>query len=95
MYENERETPRRRDVGIANWIGTLLLASVPVVNIILFIVWAITSKKPSKRNFCIAALILIALCVVLSLVGIAFWGDSIVSWLATVDSQQLLNIANP
>lgn len=46
-------------VSVLNWVITLILFSIPVVNIIVLIVWALGGTSlPSKRTFAVAALIL-------------------------------------
>jgi hypothetical protein len=45
---------------IGNWIGTMFLLAIPLVNIIMLIVWAATgSTHPSKKSFAQAYLIFI------------------------------------
>ena len=77
---SEVQHGKKREISVLNWLGTLFLASIPVVNLILFIVWAITSKRVSKRNFAIAALILIAVFIVLAVLAIAFFAPQILSF---------------
>ena len=36
---------RRGDVSTINWFGTLFLASIPVVNIVFFIIWALSATN--------------------------------------------------
>jgi len=52
---------KKNDVSILSWIGTLILLSIPGVNIIAFICY-LFSKNASKRNFMIASLLLGILC---------------------------------
>ncbi len=87
------EAPRvkKREISVINWLGTLILSSIPVVNLIMFIVWTVTSKRASKRNFAIAGLILILLALVLCVVGIAFFAPQILSFFQWV--RQTLNPA--
>ncbi|MCD8478957.1 MAG: hypothetical protein LRZ88_01185 [Candidatus Cloacimonetes bacterium] len=54
---------------VGNWIVTMLLLIIPIVNIILLIVWAASSgENPNKKNWAIAQLIFMAIGVVLWLV---------------------------
>jgi uncharacterized membrane protein YdbT with pleckstrin-like domain len=54
---------------VGNWIVTMLLMIIPLVNIILLIVWAASSgENPNKKNWAIAQLIFMAIGVVLWLV---------------------------
>jgi UDP-glucose 4-epimerase len=62
-----------------NWIGTLIVLAIPGVNIIMLFVWAITCKRASKRNFCIAVLVLSLILIALSLAVVAFYGNVIAS----------------
>ena len=51
-------------VSILNWMGTLLLCSIPGVNLITIICTLIFAKSPSKKNFAWAMLILALIAVV-------------------------------
>lgn len=64
MARAEKSNKGKR-VSIWNWMGTLIVCSIPGVNIIALILTIILAKNRSKRNFAIAALILMALCAVL------------------------------
>jgi hypothetical protein len=51
---------RNEPVSIGNWIITIILLAIPLVNIIMLIVWAISgSTHPSKRSYAQASLILL------------------------------------
>lgn len=50
-----------RRVSVWNWMGTLIVCSIPIVNIFALILTIILAKNRSKRNFAIAALVLMAL----------------------------------
>ena len=52
-------------VSILDWIITMIVISIPGVNIIAIILWAIFAKKKSKQNFFIAFLLLIMITVLL------------------------------
>lgn len=72
----------RREVSVINWIGTLILAAIPVVNLVFFVIWAVSSKRPSKRNYAIAVLILIVLSIVATILACAFYGAQISEFFA-------------
>ncbi|MDO4693800.1 MAG: hypothetical protein Q4A62_04105 [Eikenella sp.] len=61
---------------VGEWLRTLLLLAVPVLNVVLVLVWAFGSgSHPNKANFCKAYLILMAagmLLAVLLLLGFGF-----------------------
>ena len=61
---HERNKPRKR-VSVWNWMGTLILLSIPGVNIVVLFLFAFLAKSPSKRNFAIAALVLLLIAAIL------------------------------
>jgi len=65
MSKNGKNRP-----SVLNWMGSLILYSIPGVNLIFLILSIIFAKTGAKRNFAIAALLLMVLCLVL--VGAAF-----------------------
>lgn len=77
---SEAQRVKKREISVLNWLTTLILASIPVVNLIMFIVWIITSKRATKRNFAIAGLILVVLALVLCVAGIAFFAPQLLSF---------------
>ncbi|MDD3563394.1 MAG: hypothetical protein PHR32_06950 [Candidatus Cloacimonetes bacterium] len=53
---------------IGNWIVTMILAAIPIVNIIMLIVWAASStENPNRKNWAIATLIFIGILIVLNI----------------------------
>ncbi len=50
---------------LKNWVITLLILSIPLVNIIMLVIWAIDGKNPNRTNFCRASLIVMVLLFVL------------------------------
>lgn len=51
-----------RPVTIGNWIVTFILLAIPLVNLIMLIVWAVsTSTHPSKRTFAQAYWVILAI----------------------------------
>lgn len=59
-----------------DWLITLIISAVPVVNIIMFFVWAFgDGANPSKANWAKASLLLMAILVVLYiLLVVVFFG---------------------
>ena len=56
-------------MSVKEWLITLLILCVPLVNIIMMFVWGFgSSTKPIKANFCKAYLILTAIAITLYLV---------------------------
>ena len=60
MSKNGKNRP-----SILNWMGSLILLGIPGVNLIFLILSIIFAKTSAKRNFAIAALLLMVLSVVL------------------------------
>lgn len=62
-----------RVVSMGDWILTIILMAIPVVNIIMLFVWGFGSSTPlSKKNFAKAQLIFMAIGIVLMII---FWGS--------------------
>lgn len=52
---------------VGNWIVTMLIMIIPIVNIVMLIVWAASSNdNPNRKNWAIAQLIFVA-------IGILIW----------------------
>ena len=60
MSKNGKNRP-----SILNWMGSLILLGIPGVNLSFLILSIIFAKTSAKRNFAIAALLLMVLSVVL------------------------------
>ena len=56
-------------ISVLNWMGTLLLCSIPGVNLIAIICFLIFAKNPSKKSYALALLLwaLIAIVAVVAL----------------------------
>ena len=65
----------KRQPSILNWMGSLLLYSIPGVNLIFLILSAIFAKSTSKRSFAIAGILLFVLCAVLVFAAFAIFPD--------------------
>ena len=62
-------------VTIGDWFVFVLLQCIPVVNIIMLIVYACDSTKPSRANFAKLSIILMVIsCIISFLVIILFFG---------------------
>jgi len=65
----------KRQPSVLNWMGTLLLYSIPGVNLIFLILSAIFAKSSSKRSFSIAGILLIVICALLTFLAFMFFRD--------------------
>ena len=55
------EKNKSKKISILNWMGTLLVCSIPGVNLLALILFIIFAKNPSKRSFAIASILLMIL----------------------------------
>jgi hypothetical protein len=77
MQENEAVRPES-DMGVGSWIGTLIVAAIPIVGLIMLIVWAVSGhNRPSRRNWAIAQLILSIICYVIVIIVFVSMGSAI------------------
>lgn len=77
--EKEREIPRiHPEVSIGNWIITLIILAVPLLNIIMLFVWTFNrNTNITKANWAKATLILLAVWIILGLL----FSSHIMHWL--------------
>lgn len=71
---NETEN---KPVSVGDWILTFIVLAIPLVNIIMLFVWAFGgTTHPSKKTYCQAALIIVAISIVVGIlvavIGLAF-----------------------
>ena len=71
------EKSKSKKVSVWNWMGTLILCSIPGVNIIALILFIILAKAPAKRSFAIAALILMILAFALVFAAFLIFPDEL------------------
>ncbi len=66
----------------ADWIVTILILAIPLVNLIMLFIWAFGSNtNPNKANFAKAALIWLAIGLVVSVVFSLIFGASMFAFL--------------
>ena len=63
-----------RKVSVWNWLGTLIVCSIPGVNIVALILMIILAKAQAKRSFAIAMLLMMLLGAVLVCVAFTVFG---------------------
>jgi uncharacterized membrane protein YqjE len=66
--EHQEQVTRANNnqLGIMDWVWTLVLLALPVVNIVMLIIWAVDQTNP-RRNFAIAQFILMGVGIVLGI----------------------------
>ena len=65
----------KKQPSVLNWLGSLILYSIPGVNLIFLILSAIFAKSTGKRGFAIAGILLIVLCAILTFVAFMLFPD--------------------
>ena len=65
----------RRQPSVLNWMGSLILYSIPGVNLIFLILSAIFARSTGKRGFAIAGILLIILSAILVFAAFAIFPD--------------------
>jgi hypothetical protein len=86
MPEQQAVPPQasKTTVSIGNWILSLILSAIPIVNLICLLVWAISGNTiKSKKNWAIAMLIFMAIGIVLGIISWASVGSLIKSLTGT------------
>ena len=76
-----------KKVSVMGWIGTLILSSIPVLNLIMWFIRAFSAKRPSRRTFAGACLLLTLLCAALTVAAITLYGQEILEWARQIDPQ--------
>jgi Na+/melibiose symporter-like transporter len=75
-----------KPISLGDWIVTFILLAIPVVNIVMLFVWALSGgTHPSKKTYAQASLIL-------ALVGIVLWflfSATLISGLTNLSNQRV------
>ena len=71
-----------KKVSVWNWLGTLILCSIPGVRLIALILFIIFAKAQSKRSFAIAMLVLDVLVVALAFAAFLVVPDQLAQFAA-------------
>ena len=81
------ETPENNStpvVSVSDWLITLLVSVIPIVNIIMFFVWAFRRKtNPNKANLAKAILIWLAISIVIWVIIILVFGSAFLGFMGT------------
>ena len=61
----ENQTTQYQPVSLGEWMVTILLCAIPIVNIVMLFIWGFSATtQPSKANWAKASLIWLAIFVV-------------------------------
>ena len=67
-------------ISTPGWIGYMLLLAIPIIGIVLYFVWAFSAGgNINRRNYCRAALIMMAVSIVLGIIFSAAIAASVAS----------------
>jgi len=51
------ENTNTRPMTVGNWMMTLLVLAIPIVNLVMYLIWALSSAgNVNRRNFCKASI---------------------------------------
>lgn len=76
----QQQPQLEQPMSLGEWVVTLILIAIPFVNIIMLIIWTASSSTPTtKKHFAEAELIILAICVVLSIIIGAATGYTVAS----------------
>lgn len=79
QYQNVPQQPVREPLSVGGWLITLLITSIPIVNIVMLFVWAFGGNKDERENYSKAALIWMLICIILSVCLIGCVGCAVLS----------------
>ncbi len=66
-------------LSVGGWIATMIVLMIPVVNFIMLLVWAFGSGNKSRKNYCLASLIIAVVMIALIMVFYIAFGLSAAS----------------
>lgn len=81
MNRESAPAPRKKSISIIEWIGSIILTMLPVINIVFFVLTLVFSRSRSKRNYAWAWIILIILAIGATITAFVLWGDCISDFL--------------
>ena len=66
-------------LSVGGWIATMIVLMIPVVNFIMLLVWAFGSGNKSRKNYCLASLIIAVVMIAIIMVFYIAFGLSAAS----------------
>lgn len=65
MYYGDNRDNTDDVMSVMQWVGVILILGIPIVNIIMYFIWAFSSTtNENLRNFCKATLLITAVAIV-------------------------------
>ena len=74
-----------KPVSVGGWLVTLILSAIPALNLILWMIWAFAAKRPSRKSFAVAMLILTLIFLSLALLTACLFGQEILDWARSIN----------
>ena len=66
---NDQAMNNEKPMSVGDWFITILILGIPLVNLIMYLVWAFSSgTNLNKKNFCKATLIWMAIGIIVGIV---------------------------
>ena len=81
-----------KKVSVWNWMGTLILCSIPGVIVIALILMIILAKAQAKRSFAIAMLLLWILCAALVFAAFLIFPEALSQFAADLRGGDAVNL---
>ena len=84
MSKKKNKATYNPPISMFNWFFTLLISIIPGVNLLFFIFGISFAKSPTKRSFCLAALVLTLLLIAAIAIAVWFFSPEIVDYLKEI-----------
>ena len=81
----EERTDGYRPVSVLGWLGTLALSCLPVINFVMWFIWAFTAKQPSRRTYARALLLIASILLIALAISILICGERMLEWARGAD----------
>ena len=85
----EERTDGSRPVSVLGWLGTLALSCLPVINIVMWFIWAFTAKQPSRKTYARALLLIALVLFIAAVILILICGERMLEWARGADPDAL------
>jgi hypothetical protein len=72
-------------VSVMGWLGTVALSCLPVINIVMWSIWAFTASRPSRKTYARAMLLISLILIIASAILILVFGESMLEWARSAD----------
>jgi heme/copper-type cytochrome/quinol oxidase subunit 2 len=83
FYEGNAEG--YKPVSVLGWLVTVTLSCLPVINIVMWFIWAFSANRPSRKTFARAMLLISLILIITSAILILFFGESMLEWARVAD----------